>query len=71
MAFAALGEGDKAAGLFSLLNPINHARTRAEVHRYKVEPYVVAADVYAAPGHVGRLVRAPSDVRGEFLHLDP
>jgi len=54
MAFAALGEGDKAAGLFSLLNPINHARTRAEVHRYKVEPYVVAADVYAAPAHVGR-----------------
>jgi cyclic beta-1,2-glucan synthetase len=54
MAFAALGEGDKAAKLFSLLNPINHARTRAEVHRYKVEPYVVAADVYAAPGQVGR-----------------
>ncbi|WP_407643994.1 GH36-type glycosyl hydrolase domain-containing protein [Dongia deserti] len=54
MAFAALGEGDKAAGLFSLLNPINHARTRAEVHRYKVEPYVVAADVYAAPAHMGR-----------------
>ena len=37
-----------------LLNPINHARTRTDVHRYKVEPYVVAADVYAAPGHVGR-----------------
>ncbi len=54
MAFAALGEGDKAAGLFSLLNPINHARTRADVHRYKVEPYVVAADVYATPPHVGR-----------------
>ena len=54
MAFAALGEGDKAVGLFSLLNPVNHARTRAEVHRYKVEPYVVAADVYAAPAHVGR-----------------
>ena len=54
MAFAALGEGDKAAGLFSLLNPINHARTRADVHRYKVEPYVVAADVYAAAPHVGR-----------------
>jgi cyclic beta-1,2-glucan synthetase len=54
MAFAALGEGDKAAGLFSLLNPINHARTRADVHRYKVEPYVVAADVYAASAHVGR-----------------
>jgi cyclic beta-1,2-glucan synthetase len=54
MALAALGEGDKAARLFSLLNPINHARTRAEVHRYKVEPYVVAADVYAAPAHMGR-----------------
>ncbi|HXQ64442.1 MAG TPA: protein ndvB, partial [Steroidobacteraceae bacterium] len=47
MAFAALGEGDKAGALFSLLNPINHARTRSDVHRYKVEPYVVAADVYA------------------------
>jgi cyclic beta-1,2-glucan glucanotransferase len=54
MAFAALGEGDKAADLFSLLNPINHARTRAEVHRYKVEPYVVAADIYASAPHVGR-----------------
>ncbi len=54
MAFAALGEGDRAAGLFSLLNPINHARTRADVHRYKVEPYVVAADVYATAPHVGR-----------------
>ncbi len=54
MAFAALGDGDKAADLFSLLNPINHARTRADVHRYKVEPYVVAADVYASAPHVGR-----------------
>ena len=54
MAFAGLGEGDKAARLFSLLNPINHARTRADVQRYKVEPYVVAADVYANPRHVGR-----------------
>ncbi|MBL9033415.1 MAG: glycosyl transferase [Rhodospirillaceae bacterium] len=54
MAFAGLGEGDKAIELFSLLNPINHARTRADAHRYKVEPYAVAADVYAAPAHVGR-----------------
>lgn len=54
MAFAGLGEGDKAAALFWLLNPVNHARTRIDMHRYKVEPYVVAADVYAAPGHVGR-----------------
>jgi cyclic beta-1,2-glucan synthetase len=54
MAFAALCEGDRAANLFALLNPINHARTRADVHRYKVEPYVVAADVYATSPHVGR-----------------
>jgi cyclic beta-1,2-glucan synthetase len=54
MAFAALGEGEKAAALFALLNPINHTRTRSDVHRYKVEPYVVAADVYGAAPHVGR-----------------
>ncbi|HME83367.1 MAG TPA: hypothetical protein VKG91_02170 [Roseiarcus sp.] len=54
MAFTALGEGDKAADLFSLLNPINHARTRSDVHRYKVEPYVVAADIYAGAPHIGR-----------------
>ena len=54
IAFTKLGEGDKAAALFSLLNPINHARTPAEVERYKVEPFVVAADVYSMPPHVGR-----------------
>ena len=54
MAFAALGQGDEAAQLFALLNPINHARSRAGVQRYKVEPYVVAADVYSNPRHVGR-----------------
>jgi cyclic beta-1,2-glucan synthetase len=54
LAFAALGDGDKAGELFSVLNPINHASTRAGVHRYKVEPYVMAADVYAEPPHVGR-----------------
>lgn len=54
MAYAALGQGDKAAALFWMINPINHARTRIDIHRYKVEPYVVAADVYSAPGHVGR-----------------
>jgi cyclic beta-1,2-glucan synthetase len=54
IAFATLGEGDKAAALFSLLNPINHARTRADVHCYKVEPYVIAADIYAVKPHVGR-----------------
>ncbi|MEP9380689.1 glucoamylase family protein [Aquabacter sp. CN5-332] len=54
MAFAALGEGDKATALFSMLNPINHARSRSDVLRYKVEPYVLAADIYAEPPHAGR-----------------
>ena len=54
IAFAALGEGDKAGELFSILNPINHSATRAGVYRYKVEPYVASADVYAEPPHVGR-----------------
>ena len=54
IAFATLGDGDKAAGLFSILNPINHTRTRAGLDRYRVEPYVVAGDVYAEPPHVGR-----------------
>ena len=54
MGFAALGQGDKAHELFALLNPINHTATRAGVLRYKVEPYVVAADVYSVAPHVGR-----------------
>jgi cyclic beta-1,2-glucan synthetase len=54
LAFAKLGAGDQAHELFALLNPINHARTPAEVNRYKVEPYVVAADVYSVSPHVGR-----------------
>jgi cyclic beta-1,2-glucan synthetase len=54
LAFAMMGDGDRAGELFSLLNPINHASTRAGVHRYKVEPYVVCADVYSAESHVGR-----------------
>ena len=54
LAFAELGDGDKAAELFSMLNPIRRASTRAAIHRYKVEPYVACADVYAVPPHVGR-----------------
>jgi len=54
MAVARLGSGDEAVELFHLLNPINHARTSRDVARYKVEPYVVAADVYAHPAHAGR-----------------
>lgn len=54
LAFAKLGDGSRAAALFDLLNPINHARTPAEAERYKVEPYVVAADVYSVAPHEGR-----------------
>ena len=54
LAFAKQGAGEKAFELFALLNPINHARTREDVDRYKVEPYVVAADVYSVAPHVGR-----------------
>jgi cyclic beta-1,2-glucan synthetase len=52
-AFAALGDGTLAGELFELLNPINHA-TRQGIGRYRVEPYVVCADVYSVPPHVGR-----------------
>jgi cyclic beta-1,2-glucan synthetase len=54
IAFAMLGDGDKAGELFTMLNPINHASTRAGMQRYKVEPYVACADVYSMPPHVGR-----------------
>ncbi len=54
LAFAKLSAGDKAHDLFSLLNPINHALSPQETNRYKVEPYVVAADVYSVAPHVGR-----------------
>ncbi|HVR35096.1 MAG TPA: glucoamylase family protein, partial [Methylomirabilota bacterium] len=54
MAFAELGETEMAWELFTLLNPIRHATNRSEVSRYKVEPYVVAADVYAVSPHIGR-----------------
>jgi len=54
LAFAKLGDGARAAELFALVNPINHARTPAERDRYKVEPYVIAADVYSVAPHVGR-----------------
>lgn len=54
MAFAAVGDGDRTASLLAMLNPINHSRTPSEAQRYKVEPYVVAADIYSHPAHLGR-----------------
>ena len=53
-ALAQLGRRNRAAALLDLLNPVHHAATPAQVARYQVEPYVVAADVYGAPPHVGR-----------------
>jgi cellobiose phosphorylase len=54
MAFARLGDGERAWELARMLNPVNHGRTADACARYKVEPYVVAADVYAMPPHIGR-----------------
>jgi cellobiose phosphorylase len=54
MAFALAGRTDRAATLVSFLNPINHALDSSAVERYKVEPYVVAADIYSQPPHAGR-----------------
>ena len=53
-AHAKLGQAERALELFSLLNPINHSRTEQEARTYRVEPYVIAADVYSMPPHVGR-----------------
>jgi cyclic beta-1,2-glucan synthetase len=54
MAFAQLGDRARAWELFDIINPINHARTPTDLATYKVEPYVIAADVYAVSPHVGR-----------------
>jgi cellobiose phosphorylase len=54
LATALLGQGARAVELFGLLNPILHSDSPEKVARYKVEPYVVAADVYGAPPHTGR-----------------
>ena len=54
MAFARLGDNRRAWELFTMINPVNHARSTDETATYKVEPYVVAADVYAVPPHTGR-----------------
>jgi cellobiose phosphorylase len=54
MAFAALGDGQRAWELLTMINPVNHGKSAAGVATYKVEPYVVAADVYAVSPHAGR-----------------
>jgi cellobiose phosphorylase len=54
LATALQGHGDRAMELWNLINPVNHATTAKEVQHYKVEPYVVCADVYGAAPHTGR-----------------
>jgi cellobiose phosphorylase len=54
MAYAALGDNARAWELLAMINPVNHARSHGEAAIYKVEPYVVAADVYAVKPHTGR-----------------
>lgn len=54
MAFAALGDKEKTWELLQLINPVNHGSTPEKMEVYKVEPYVIAADVYAQPLHKGR-----------------
>jgi cellobiose phosphorylase len=54
MAFAALGDRARAWELLAMINPVNHASSPEGIAIYKVEPYVVAADVYALSPHIGR-----------------
>jgi len=54
MAFAALGDSARAWELFDMINPVKHGNSAAAIDVYKVEPYVVAADVYAVAPHTGR-----------------
>jgi cellobiose phosphorylase len=54
MAFAKLGDAPRAWELFDLINPILHGSTPSRIATYKVEPYVVAADVYGIAPHTGR-----------------
>ncbi len=54
MAFAALGDRARAWELTTLINPANHAKSEEAIATYKVEPYVMAADVYAVTPHTGR-----------------
>jgi cellobiose phosphorylase len=54
MAFAALGDNKRAWELLAIINPANHTASPADIATYKVEPYVIAADVYALKPHTGR-----------------
>jgi len=53
-AFAALGDNEQAWDLLPFINPIHHSKTPEDLRKYRVEPYVLASDIYAAPPHTGR-----------------
>lgn len=53
-AYTKLGFGDKALDLYRMINPIEHSRTKDEARKYKVEPYVIPADIYSAENLIGR-----------------
>jgi len=53
MAFAALGDSRRAWEMLAIINPVGHGKTPEGIETYKVEPYVVAADVYAVSPHIG------------------
>lgn len=54
MAYGMMGDNARAWEIFTMLNPIHHGKTPEDIQRYKVEPYVMAADIYAAAPHTGR-----------------
>ena len=54
MAFARLGDAERAWAVLRMINPVYHGATAEDVSTYRAEPYVVAADVYAVPPHTGR-----------------
>ena len=54
IAEALLGFGDKALEFYRMINPIEHSRTKDASNKYKVEPYVIPADIYGAGNLAGR-----------------
>jgi len=54
MAFARLGNNERVWELLNMINPVNHGKSAADIATYKVEPYVLAADVYSRAPHAGR-----------------
>ena len=54
IAFSLLGFGDKAGEYYRMINPIEHSRTKEEANKYKIEPYVISADVYTQKNLAGR-----------------